>query len=125
MPSFYTVEFDALPLLRTANVPDDSPADAGRHGHTSRGLEPFHDVRVVRPPEAPPVEPVVRRGPGELVHRALRIPVAGAREPARFRRRGLPGAAEDPPGSDHARDLRALRGPLHGGRAALELPVGG
>ena len=104
---------------------DDPIADDRPHGHAPRGVEPLHDIRLVRPPEEPAGEPLVPGRPRELGHRALRVPAPGPGQSHRVRGRAQPRAAEDPPGDHHPRHLRAVRGLLHGLRAAVELPLGG
>ena len=60
--------------------PDACPslAPSSRPCAVPRPVQPVHDVRVVRAPEAPAEQPVVDRGADLVGHRAVRVPAAGA-----------------------------------------------
>src|SRR6185312_6889270 len=59
---------------RSFDVP---AASARRDGRAPRGVEPLHDLRLVRAPAQLPGEPVVRGGDPELGDRVLRVPAPG------------------------------------------------
>ena len=66
---------------------------------------------------------LVDRRAGELGHRAVRIPAAGAGQPHRLHG-AVARAAQDHAGSDHAAGVRAVRLPLHGPAAEARLSSG-
>src|SRR5690606_26339510 len=80
-------------------APHDAPVDR---------LQRVYDLRVVRPSQAPATPPLDHRRPHCLGHRALRVPVAGPREPHRIHG-ALTWATEDAAGGHHLRSLHSLR----------------
>src|SRR5262245_36665379 len=63
-----------------ARAAHNNETDHARHPADHRvadALEPVHDLRLVRAPEAPGLETLDRCGAGELADRVLRVPVAG------------------------------------------------
>src|SRR4030095_4558198 len=66
---------------------------------------------------------VVHRGDRQLGHRALRVPAAGTGQP-NWLRDAVARAAEDHPGGDYTRRVRAVRAPLHATACELEFRVG-
>ena len=66
----------------------------------------------------------IGRCAGQLGHRAVRIPAAGAGEPDRLHR-AVARAAEDAAGDHHAERVRTFRGVVHEGVVEAGLSVGG
>ena len=83
--SVYTLRNARISPSRERSGPAMTPVQPSRRRHAARRVQHLHDVRVVRPPEAPAGLAVVPRGARELGHRALRVPAAGARQPHRLR----------------------------------------
>src|SRR5512143_1472056 len=107
------------------NSRDERRVVAGvSHRGPAGGVEPVHDVCLVRPPEAPQRPRLDRRGADQLGHRTVRIPAAGAGQPHRVRGRRQSRAAEDHAGGHHAGGVRAVRGGVHAAAPETRLPVG-